>query len=67
MATPRKLSNIIYDSYSSQTCSNCGEKKSSLSLSQRVFQCDDCDIEVTILEPIPQESIAVTISTGIPM
>ncbi|MBD2135021.1 transposase, partial [Sphaerospermopsis sp. FACHB-1094] len=28
------------------TCSTCGEKKSSLSLSQRVFKCDNCGFEI---------------------
>ena len=27
---------------SSKTCSNCGTKKETLSLSQRVFECDHC-------------------------
>jgi putative transposase len=38
---------VIVDRFypSSKTCSNCGEKKSSLSLSQRVFQCDNCGFE----------------------
>jgi putative transposase len=38
---------VIVDRFypSSKTCSSCGEKKSSLSLSQRVFQCDYCGFE----------------------
>ncbi|MCM0589870.1 MAG: transposase [Gloeotrichia echinulata DEX184] len=38
---------VIVDRFypSSKTCSSCGEKKSSLSLSQRVFQCDNCGFE----------------------
>jgi putative transposase len=31
---------------SSKTCSRCGEKKTSLSLSQRVFKCDSCGFEI---------------------
>jgi putative transposase len=30
---------------SSKTCSNCGTKKETLSLSERVFHCDHCDFE----------------------
>ncbi|MFM6158911.1 MAG: zinc ribbon domain-containing protein, partial [Sphaerospermopsis kisseleviana] len=39
---------VIVDRYypSSKTCSTCGEKKSSLSLSQRVFKCDSCGFEI---------------------
>ncbi|BAZ80099.1 transposase, IS607 family protein [Sphaerospermopsis kisseleviana NIES-73] len=39
---------VIVDRYypSSKTCSSCGEKKSSLSLSQRVFKCDNCGFEI---------------------
>ncbi|MFM5981693.1 MAG: RNA-guided endonuclease InsQ/TnpB family protein [Sphaerospermopsis kisseleviana] len=39
---------VIVDRYypSSKTCSTCGEKKSSLSLSQRVFKCDNCGFEI---------------------
>ncbi len=35
---------VVVDRFypSSKTCSSCGEKKPSLSLSQRVFQCDSC-------------------------
>ncbi|MCV3215700.1 transposase [Plectonema radiosum NIES-515] len=38
---------VIVDRFypSSKTCSNCGEKKSSLLLSQRRFQCDNCGFE----------------------
>jgi putative transposase len=38
---------VIVDRFypSSKTCSSCGEKKSSLSLSQRVFKCDSCGFE----------------------
>ncbi|MDJ0677906.1 MAG: transposase [Calothrix sp. MO_167.B42] len=38
---------VIVDRFypSSKTCSSCGAKKSSLSLSQRVFQCDHCGFE----------------------
>ncbi len=38
---------VIVDRFypSSKTCSSCGEKKSSLSLSQRVFQCNNCGFE----------------------
>lgn len=31
---------------SSKTCSNCGAKKETLTLSERVFQCEDCGIEL---------------------
>lgn len=31
---------------SSKTCSNCGTKKETLSLSQRVFHCDRCGLEI---------------------
>jgi len=31
---------------SSKTCSNCGTKKEALSLSERVFKCDHCGIEI---------------------
>ena len=31
---------------SSKTCSNCGNKKPELKLSQRVFHCDQCDFEI---------------------
>ena len=30
---------------SSKTCSNCGEKKSKLSLKERIFSCEFCDYE----------------------
>jgi len=30
---------------SSKTCSNCGQVKESLSLSERVFKCDECQFE----------------------
>ncbi|MFM7363129.1 MAG: zinc ribbon domain-containing protein [Cuspidothrix sp.] len=30
---------------SSKTCSSCGEQKSSLSMSQRVFKCNSCAFE----------------------
>ena len=38
---------VIVDRFypSSKTCSSCGEKKLSLSLSQRVFQCNNCGFE----------------------
>ncbi|MGM3307756.1 RNA-guided endonuclease InsQ/TnpB family protein [Anabaena sp. WFMT] len=38
---------IVVDRFypSSKTCSHCGQKKTSLSLSQRVFQCDNCGFE----------------------
>jgi putative transposase len=38
---------VVVDRFypSSKTCSNCGEKKSSLLLSQRRFQCDNCGFE----------------------
>jgi putative transposase len=38
---------VIVDRFypSSKTCSSCGEKKSSLPLSQRVFKCDSCGFE----------------------
>ncbi|MGQ4647232.1 RNA-guided endonuclease TnpB family protein [Lyngbya aestuarii] len=31
---------------SSKTCSNCGTKKETLSLSERVFKCDGCGLEI---------------------
>ncbi|MCD8487858.1 MAG: RNA-guided endonuclease TnpB family protein [Desertifilum sp.] len=31
---------------SSKTCSNCGTKKETLSLSERVFKCDCCGLEI---------------------
>jgi len=31
---------------SSKTCSNCGTKKETLSLAERVFQCDHCGFEI---------------------
>jgi putative transposase len=31
---------------SSKTCSNCGAKKEALSLSERVFRCDGCGLEI---------------------
>jgi putative transposase len=31
---------------SSKTCSNCGTKKETLSLSERVFHCDHCGLEI---------------------
>ncbi|MBD2386385.1 RNA-guided endonuclease InsQ/TnpB family protein [Cylindrospermum sp. FACHB-282] len=38
---------VVVDRFypSSKTCSSCGEKKISLSLSQRVFQCEHCGFE----------------------
>jgi putative transposase len=39
---------IIADRFypSSKTCSNCGHKKESLSLSERTFHCDDCSFKI---------------------
>ncbi len=31
---------------SSKTCSSCGTKKETLSLSQRVFECGNCDFKI---------------------
>jgi Putative transposase DNA-binding domain. len=31
---------------SSKTCSNCGNIKSKLSLSERTFRCDECGYEI---------------------
>jgi putative transposase len=31
---------------SSKTCSNCGTKKEALTLAERVFHCDHCDLEI---------------------
>jgi len=31
---------------SSKICSNCGNKKPELKLSQRVFHCENCDFEI---------------------
>jgi putative transposase len=38
---------VIVDRFypSSKTCSSCGEKKISLSLSQRMFKCEHCEFE----------------------
>ena len=39
---------IIADRWfaSSKTCSNCGAKKEKLSLSERVYHCDNCGISL---------------------
>ncbi|MGB3402877.1 MAG: RNA-guided endonuclease TnpB family protein [Microcoleaceae cyanobacterium] len=39
---------IIADRWfaSSKTCSNCGHKKEKLSLSERVFKCESCGVEI---------------------
>jgi len=39
---------VIADRFfpSSKTCSNCGEKKDNLSLSDRVFSCGSCDFKI---------------------
>jgi len=31
---------------SSKTCSNCGNKKDELKLSERVYHCENCDFEI---------------------
>jgi putative transposase len=50
---------------SSKTCSSCGEKKSSLSLSQRVFTCDycgfDCDRDVNAAINLEKEAVRLTV------
>lgn len=39
---------IIADRFypSSKTCSRCGHKKDSLSLSERIYRCDNCGFEI---------------------
>ena len=31
---------------SSKTCSSCGEKKTDLTLSDRIYKCDNCGFEI---------------------
>ncbi|QSV54589.1 MAG: IS200/IS605 family element transposase accessory protein TnpB [Dolichospermum sp. UKL201] len=58
---------VIVDKFypSSKTCSSCGEKKSSLSLSQRVFTCDycgfDCDRDVNAAINLEKEAVRLTV------
>ena len=39
---------VIVDRWfpSSKTCSNCGHKKEILSLSERVFSCENCNFKI---------------------
>jgi putative transposase len=39
---------IVVDRFfpSSKICSNCGAKKESLSLSERIYQCDSCSVVI---------------------
>ncbi len=41
---------VIVDRFfpSSKTCSNCGCKKADLTLSDRIFKCDDCSFELDL-------------------
>jgi putative transposase len=58
---------IIVDRFypSSKTCSSCGEKKSSLPLSQRVFKCDSCgfesDRDFNAAMNLKQEAVRLTV------
>ncbi len=58
---------VIVDRFypSSKTCSHCGEKKTSLSLSQRVFKCDhcgfECDRDVNAAINLKQEAVRLTV------
>jgi putative transposase len=58
---------VVVDRFypSSKTCSSCGEKKSSLSLSQRRFQCDhcgfDCDRDVNAAIKCEKEAVRLTV------
>jgi putative transposase len=58
---------VILDRFypSSKTCSHCGHKKTSLSLSQRVFQCDhcgfECDRDLNAAINLKQEAVRLTV------
>ncbi|MTJ12125.1 IS200/IS605 family element transposase accessory protein TnpB [Anabaena sp. UHCC 0187] len=58
---------VIVDRFypSSKTCSSCGEKKSSLSLSQRVFTCEicgfECDRDVNSAINLEKEAVRLTV------
>jgi len=58
---------VIVDRFypSSKTCSSCGEKKSSLSLSQRLFHCDhcgfECDRDLNAAINLQQEAVRLTV------
>jgi putative transposase len=58
---------VIVDRFypSSKTCSQCGATKSSLSLSQRFFQCDhcgfECDRDVNAAINLKQEAVRLTV------
>jgi putative transposase len=58
---------VIVDRFypSSKTCSHCGEKKISLSLSQRVFKCDhcgfECDRDLNAAINLKQEAVRLTV------
>jgi len=42
------LKRVVVDRWfpSSKTCSNCGYKKETLSLSERVFECESCNFTI---------------------
>jgi putative transposase len=58
---------VIVDRFypSSKTCSKCGAKKPSLSLSQRVFKCDSCgfesDRDLNAAMNLQQEAVRLTV------
>ncbi|MDZ8264466.1 transposase [Nostoc sp. ChiQUE01b] len=58
---------VVVDRFypSSKTCSSCGEKKLSLPLSQRVFQCDycgfECDRDLNAAVNLSQEAVRLTV------
>jgi putative transposase len=58
---------VIVDRFypSSKTCSSCGEKKLSLSLSQTVFKCDscgfECDRDLNAAINLKQEAVRLTV------
>ncbi|GAX35957.1 RNA-guided endonuclease InsQ/TnpB family protein [Nodularia sp. NIES-3585] len=58
---------VIVDRFypSSKTCSHCGEKKTSLSLSQRVFKCAhcgfECDRDLNAAINLKQEAVRLTV------
>jgi putative transposase len=57
---------IVHRFYpSSKTCSSCGEQKLSLSLSQRLFKCDqcgwECDRDFNAAINLCQEAVRLTV------
>uniref|UniRef100_UPI000B0F9986 RNA-guided endonuclease InsQ/TnpB family protein n=1 Tax=Anabaena sp. (strain CA / ATCC 33047) TaxID=52271 RepID=UPI000B0F9986 len=58
---------VIVDRFypSSKTCSSCGEQKSSLPLSQRVFKCEhcgwECDRDVNAAINLCQQAVRLTV------